>query len=146
MSDGDFIDSNIFVYLVDPTDPAKRRTAEDLISAAVEGGTASISFQVVQETLNVMTRRLQRLVTMDDARRFLVEVLIPLWRIMPTQALYERALDIQARYRYSFYDSLIIAAALSAGCVRLLSEDLQHGQRIEGLTIENPFRTEVGTA
>jgi predicted nucleic acid-binding protein len=43
-------------------------------------------------------------------------------------------------YRYRFYDSLIIAAALASGCIRLLSEDLQDGQRIEGLTIENPFR------
>ena len=146
MSDGDFIDSNIFVYLVDPNDPAKRRTAEDLISAAVESGSATISFQVVQETLNVMTRKLQAVVTTDDARRFLAEVLMPLCRIMPTQGLYERALDIRARYRYSFYDSLIIASALSGGCTRLYSEDLQHGQRIEGLTIENPFRTEVGSA
>lgn len=65
MSDGDFIDSNIFIYLMDPSDPAKRRTAEDLISAAVESGSASISFQVVQETLNVMTRRLRTVVTVD---------------------------------------------------------------------------------
>jgi predicted nucleic acid-binding protein len=64
---------------------------------------------------------------------------MPLWRIMPTRALYERALDVQARYRYGLYDSLIIASALVAGCTRLYSEDLQHGQRIEGLTIENPF-------
>jgi predicted nucleic acid-binding protein len=53
--------------------------------------------------------------------------------------LYQRALDIQARYHYGFYDALIIAAALDAGCTRLYSEDLQHGQRIERLTIENPF-------
>lgn len=139
MSDGDFIDSNVFVYLVDPKDPAKRRTAEGLISASVERGSASISFQVVQETLNVMTRKLQTVLTIDDARRFLAEVLMPLWRIMPTRLLYERALDVQARYRYSYYDSLIIAAALTARCTRLYSEDLQHGQRIEGLTIVNPF-------
>jgi predicted nucleic acid-binding protein len=53
--------------------------------------------------------------------------------------LYQRALDIQARYHFGFYDALIIAAALEAGCTRLYSEDLQHGQRIERLTIENPF-------
>jgi len=68
-------------------------------------------------------------------------VLLPLWRIMPSQALYQSALDLHARYQFSFYDSLIIAAALAAGCTRLYSEDLQHGQRIEGLTIENPFAT-----
>jgi predicted nucleic acid-binding protein len=64
---------------------------------------------------------------------------VPLWRISPSQALYDRALDLQARYRYGFYDSLVIAAALDAGCTQLYSEDLQDGQRIEGLTITNPF-------
>jgi predicted nucleic acid-binding protein len=139
MTDGDFLDSNVFIYLVDPNNAAKRRIAEDLIFAAVASGSATISFQVVQETLNVMTRGLRTVVTVDDARRFLAEVLVPLWRVMPTRALYERALDVHGRYGYSFYDSLIIAAALQAGCARLYSEDLQHGQRIEGLTIENPF-------
>ena len=57
----------------------------------------------------------------------------------PTPALYRRCLDVQERWKYGFYDSLIVAAALEAGCKRLLSEDLQHGQRIEGLRIENPF-------
>jgi predicted nucleic acid-binding protein len=66
-------------------------------------------------------------------------MLVPLWRIMPSQALYGRALELQARYKFSFFDSLIIAAALAGGCTRLYSEDLQHGQRIEHLVIENPF-------
>ena len=87
----------------------------------------------------MMTRKLRTVVTTDDARRFLNEVLAPLWRIMPSQGLYERALDIHVRYRFSFYDALIIASALAAGCTRLYSEDLQHGQQIEGLTITNPF-------
>ena len=77
-----------------------------------------------ESRLHLVTRKFQRTVTADDARQFLEEVLVPLWRVMPTQRLYERALDVQARYRYGFYDSLIIAAALSAGCLRLLSEDL----------------------
>jgi predicted nucleic acid-binding protein len=47
---------------------------------------------------------------------------------------------LQSRYGFRFYDSLIVAAALEAGCDRLLSEDFQDGQRIEGLTVVNPFR------
>lgn len=58
---------------------------------------------------------------------------------MPTPALYEAALYLQARYGYSFYDALIVASAGAQGCRRLYSEDLQHGQRIGILTIENPF-------
>ena len=63
----------------------------------------------------------------------------PLWSVMPSTRLYRHALDVRERYRFSFYDSLIVAAALEAGCTRLLSEDLQDGQVIEGLRIENPF-------
>jgi predicted nucleic acid-binding protein len=136
---GEFIDSNVFVYLFDETDDCKREAAERIVDSALQNYDASISFQVVQETLNVLTRKLPRPMTVERARDFLRQVLVPLWRISPSPALYDRALDLQARYRYRFYDSLIIAAALDAGCTRLYSEDLQDGQQIEGLTIRNPF-------
>jgi predicted nucleic acid-binding protein len=136
----DFIDSNVLVYMVDPSDPSKQATARRLVLNALRSGNAHISFQVVQETLNVVTRKFQTPVTLDDARDLLNDVLVPLWSVMPTQALYGRALDLQARYQFSFCDALIVAAALAAGCTRLYSEDLQHDQRIERLTIQNPFR------
>ena len=139
MSD-DFIDSNVFIYLFDETDERKREIAGGIIKSALKSHSASISWQVVQETLNVVTRKLPTPMTSEDARRFLEQVLGPLWRGSPSLALYRRALDLQARYRYGLYDSLIIAAALDAGCTRLYSEDLQDGQRIKGLTVENPFR------
>ena len=137
---GDFIDSNVFVYLFDETDERKREIASKIVESALQAHSASISFQVVQETLNVVTRKLPTPMTAEDAERFLEHVLGPLWKVSPSLALYRRTLDLQARYRYSYYDSLIIAAALDAGCTRLYSEDLQDGQRIEGLTVENPFR------
>jgi predicted nucleic acid-binding protein len=58
---------------------------------------------------------------------------------MPSEGLHERALEIHERYHYSYYDSLIVAAALEAGCTRLFTEDMQDGQRIDGMTIRNPF-------
>lgn len=67
------------------------------------------------------------------------DVLAPLWRVNPTRSLYTSGLRIQTRHRYSFYNSLTVAAALEAGCVRLYSKDLRHGQRLEQLTIMNPF-------
>ena len=137
---GDFIDSNVFVYLFDETDERKREIADGIVESALQAHSASISFQVVQETLNVVTSKLPTPMTAEDAGRFLERVLEPLWRISLSLALYRRALDLQTRYRYGFYDSLIVAAALDAGCTRLYSEDLQDGQRIEGLTVENPFR------
>lgn len=138
MSD-DFMDSNVFVYMFDETDNRKRDTAVRLVESALHTGSASISFQVIHEILNVVTRKVATPMTTGDAKRFMEEVLVPLWRVSPSVGLYNRALDIQARYRYGFYDSLIVAAALEEGCTRLYTEDLQDGQKIEGLTIENPF-------
>lgn len=136
---GDFLDSNVFVYLFDETDERKRDTAEEIVNSALQNHNAGISFQVVQETLNVLTRKVAAPMSAGDAKNLMEEVLRPLWRVSPSPALYNRAFDIQARYRYGFYDSLIVAAALDAGCTRLYSEDLQDGQRIEALTIEDPF-------
>lgn len=140
MSGADFVDSNVFIYLFDDADPRKQAIAEGLIAEALAADTACISFQVVQETLNVLTRKLSKPATPDVAQIFMRRSLLPFWRVMPSAALYTRALDLQSRFGFSFYDSLIAAAALEAGCTRLLTEDLQHGRQIEGLTIENPFR------
>jgi predicted nucleic acid-binding protein len=134
-----FIDSNVFVYLIDDTGDPRREIAERMVVEALARDDSCISFQVVQETLGIYTRRVPRLVTPDDAGRFFERFLEPPWTVMPSGALYARALSIQARYRYHFYDSLIVAAALTAGCRSLLTEDMQAGQIIDGLTIENPF-------
>jgi predicted nucleic acid-binding protein len=136
---GDFIDTNVFIYLFDETDDRKRRVAEGLVRTALESRSGHISHQVVQETLNVVTRRLPLPMKSADAQRFLEQVLVPLWQVMPSLALYRRSLEIQDRYGFSYYDSLIVAAALESGCTRLYSEDLQHGQKIEELTVTNPF-------
>lgn len=135
----DFIDSNVFVYLFDDVDAVKRGVAERVVSVALSSGRAVVSYQVVQEVLNVMTRKLGA--STDDARRFLGTVLDPLWQIGPSAELYGVALDVRGRYGFSFYDALIVASALAAGCTRLLSEDLQHGQTIGDLTIVDPFAT-----
>lgn len=136
---GDFLDSNVFVYLFDETDDRKRTIADGIVQSGLQSHSATISFQVVQETLNVLTRKLPDSMASEDARLFLQNILTPLWKVFPTPALYQRAIDVQGRYRFSFYDSLIVASALDAGCETLYTEDLQHGQCIEGLTIENPF-------
>lgn len=141
---GDFIDSNVFVYLFDETDDQKRGMAERIVEAGLQANSASVSYQVVQETLNVITGpKLAAPMGVEDAVRFMEGVLAPLWRVSPSPALYRKALDVRSRYRYGFYDSLIIAAALDAGCTRLYTGDLQDGQQIEGLTIENPFKDQA---
>lgn len=145
MSGADFLDSNVLIYLFDRDDPRKRALAERLVEDAASTGSAVISHQVVQETLNVITSKIHPALNADEAQRVLVNVLAPLWRVMPSTSLYERALHLRSRYRFAFYDSLIVAAAREAGCTRLLSEDLQHGQRIDdALSIENPFLAAAG--
>ncbi|MBK9427528.1 MAG: PIN domain-containing protein [Gammaproteobacteria bacterium] len=139
MSGGDFFDTNVFIYLFDDADARKQATAQSLVSRALAAGDAAISFQVVQETLHVLTRKFTRQVTPEVAAQILQNSLLPLWRVQPSPALYDRALALQERYAFSFYDSLIIAAALEAGSQRLLTEDLHNGQQIDGLTIHNPF-------
>ena len=140
MSAADFFDSNILVYAFDQRDPRRSAIAQDLLARAQREHSAVISAQVVQETLNVLMRRLTPPMSAANARKVLDHILVPLWRIHPSAALYARGLGLQERYGFSFYDSLIVAAALEGGCTRLLSEDMQHGQQIEGLRIENPFR------
>ena len=140
MSGGDFFDTNIFIYQVDDSAPVKQATAQRLISDALVTDSACVSFQVIQETLYVLTRKFARRVPPDVAADIMRQSLLPFWRVQPSAALYTRALNLQSRFDFSFYDSLIIAAALEVGCTRLLTEDLQDGQRIEGLIIENPFR------
>ncbi len=136
---GSFLDSNIVLYTLDDANPERHQAANVLMEERVADGSATISFQVVQEVLSTVTRRFNPPYGIDQSRYLLDRILLPLWRVSPSQSLYELALDLQQRYRYSFYDSLIIAAALSSGCTLLYTEDLQHGQRIEQLTIVNPF-------
>jgi len=135
-----FIDTNVLVYQLDTRDARKHAIAERTIRGALAQHTGCISFQVVQECLNTVLRKAEVRLAAVDAREWFETVLAPLVGVDPSKDLYRRSLDLQARYGYGFYDCLIIAAALEAGCKRLLSEDLQHGQRIEGLRIENPFK------
>jgi predicted nucleic acid-binding protein len=134
-----FIDTNLFIYQLEASDERKSATADRIIRKGIETRNACISFQVVQECLNTVLRKAEIPLTTDETKQYLDNVLAPLYRVPASLLLYRRALDLQTRYRYGFYDSLVIAAALDAGCSRLYSEVLQDGQRIEGLTIKNPF-------
>lgn len=95
----DFLDSNVFIYSFDESDTRKYKIARGLIIEALQTDNGATSFQVVQETLNVLTRRLPVPATVADAKRFLDSALVPLWRVYPSPALYSRALDLQDRYR-----------------------------------------------
>lgn len=135
-----FIDTNIFVYSFDDSQPEKKERALVLIQEALETGAGIISTQVIQEFLNVALQKFSVPMKIEDAREYLRLVMNPLCQVYPDLALYENCLVLQAETRYSFYDSLIIAAAIRGGCDILYSEDLQDGQEVHGVKIINPYR------
>ncbi len=127
-----FLDTNIVVYAFSENDPRNGR-AEALLEA---GGL--ISVQVLNEFVNVSRRKLGR--GWDEVHEALGVLKILLDPPRPlTVEVHEAAVNIARGHGFSIYDSLIVAAALRASCSVLYSEDLQHGQTIEQLTIRNPF-------
>jgi predicted nucleic acid-binding protein len=134
-----FLDTNVLIYTFDRSDPAKRDRSRSLVERALETGDGVVSYQVVQEFLNVALHKFDRPLALDEAVRYLRDVLDPLCMVFSSLALYEHAISLQRRWRFSFYDSLIVAGALEAGCKTLYSEDLQDGQEVESLRITNPF-------
>jgi predicted nucleic acid-binding protein len=134
MSDKVFFDTTILIYAISEGD-VRTSTAERLLAS---GGTLSV--QVLNEFAAVAKRKLKmswnEIGEALDAARALCESPLPL-----TVAMHDAALRIAGRYGYHIYDSLILAAALDAGCDVLYSEDMQDGQQIDSLTIRNPFLT-----
>jgi predicted nucleic acid-binding protein len=139
MSGDSFLDTNIFVYAYDDRDPRKNSVAVDLIRQLTISGDAVISYQVVQEFFNVALAKSPRRLSHPDAHVILQDVFRPLQIVPSSFTLISDAIRIQERYRLSWYDSLIVAAAQQAGCSTLYSEDLQHGQQFGSVTVRNPF-------
>jgi len=139
MSDRFFLDTNIFVYSFDQSAPAKARRAARLIRDALTTQKGVISYQVVQEFFNVALRRFSRPMQTADAAQYLNAVFRPLLAVHSSQALFSEALYLHAQSGLSWFDSLIVSAAIQARCEILFSEDLQHGQRFAGLQVRNPF-------
>ena len=98
-----------------------------------------VSYQVVQEFFNVALRRFAQPITTAEAEQYLATVFRPLLAVQSSQALYSEALRLSGKHHLSWYDSLIVAAAIQAGCGLLYSEDLQSGRHFGELEIENPF-------
>jgi len=139
MNDKFFLDTNVFVYSFDERYPAKQKKAQDLIEKALSGQKGVVSYQVVQEFLNVAQRKFEKPMTAHECRAYLDEVLWPLCAASPSVGLYRRALELKDEMNVHFYDALIIGSAEEAGCKILYTEDLQANQHIAGLIIQNPF-------
>jgi predicted nucleic acid-binding protein len=135
MNEGNsFFDTNVLLYLLS-SDVSKASRAEE---ALVPGGV--ISVQVLNEFTSVASRKFA--MSLKEVREVLDVVRSVCAIESLTIATYDRGLEVAERYGFSVFDSMIIASALIADCPLLLSEDLQHGQMIEGrLRVINPFVT-----
>ena len=124
-------------HLVRPEKEAGNCKASNQITH-VQNETGMISIQVRQEFSHVSTQKIQVPLSTEEALEFLHYIAV-LDTVHPELEMIVAGIRIPEKHRISFWDALIIQAALTVGCTRLLSEDLQHGFEIDQLTIENPF-------
>lgn len=138
MSVKTFIDTNILLYAYDLDAGIKREVARELLGRVWAEGTGVLSTQVLQEFYVNVTAKIAQPLSLSEARVVLSRYIVwPIERNGAHSIL--RASEIQERYRLSFWDSLIVAAAASAGAGILYTEDLNHGQVIDGIEVVNPF-------
>ena len=135
MNDSVFLDSNILIYVYSNTELGKQEISRDIII----GSNSFISTQVLQEICNVVTRKFK--FSYAEAIGVINESCQNNILHINTRTTVIKACEIAERYQFSFYDSLIISAAIECNCNKLYSEDLQDGQIInEKLSIKNPFK------
>jgi predicted nucleic acid-binding protein len=134
-----FVDTNVLIYAHDLADPKKLLIAQKWRAELWNSGRGRISFQVLQEFYAKVTQI--RPAAREQARAEVRDLIA--WRPVAVDArLLESAWKVQERFQFSFWDSLIVAAAKAASCRWLLTEDSQAGQDLEGLLVLDPFSTD----
>jgi predicted nucleic acid-binding protein len=139
MKDRFFLDTNIFAYSFDSGASAKQKQARDLILHGIKTRKAVVSYQVVQEFFNLALRKFPHPMNVAEAEQYLQTVFQPLLAVQSSRALFSQALRLEDKHRLSWYDSLIVAAAIESQCTILYSEDMHDGHRFGELQIKNPF-------
>ena len=133
-----FVDTNVLIYAFDRSAGAKHELGSEIVMGLWDSGFGVTSTQVLQEFFVNVTRKIPKPMEGRLAKQIISDLLK--WDIVINDGdSILDAVDIHLRYGYSFWDALIIEAALQAGASFLLTEDLSHGQTLRGLTIRNPF-------
>lgn len=132
-----FFDSNILVYFPDSGEPQKQQIAGELIKNAVINGNGVISTQSLQEFFAATTRKL--MCSKEKAKEYLENFKDSFAVEQVSVAHILKAVDICIKNQLSFWDSLILSAAIQSGCAICYSEDLTNGQIFEGVKVVNPF-------
>ncbi|HRJ54629.1 MAG TPA: PIN domain-containing protein [Candidatus Thiothrix moscowensis] len=145
MSANCFADTNLLVYAFDSSEPAKQQIVLRILEEQGGNGQLTLSTQVLQEFFVTVTRKLAKPLSIEDAYACIQQFgVYPMVHITPELIL--RAISRTRDDAFSFWDSLIVEAALQAGCQTLFSEDMQDGRRIGQLVIQNPFKLKGDTA
>jgi len=140
MTDKYFVDTNILLYAHDPSAGAKRDRARQLIEHLWTTGKGVLSTQVLQELCVNLRRKVKPPLPVDEIRRLVQDYLS--WEIVvnrPESVI--QALEIEVRYKISYWDALVLQAAESAGAAILYSEDLAAGQKYGAVRVVNPLRS-----
>lgn len=133
-----FFDTNVLVYLFDQDAPQKQEKSRVLFERETQSGRLIISTQVLQELFVTITRKLAEPLPAKDAEQVIRRLAAFPVASIDTQHIFD-AINRCQRFGFSFWDALIIESALSSGSTILYTEDLQHGQVIDGLEIVNPY-------
>jgi predicted nucleic acid-binding protein len=132
-----FIDSTTFLYAIQPADVGRRKLARMWLTLLTETDAGVTNLQVLNEVTSVLTRKARKF---DGGDPFMqVDGFADFGTEPIGIATVGFARELHRRYAYSWWDCLLLASALELGCSHFLSEDLQDGQVIEGLTIVDPF-------
>ena len=138
MTDSIFLDTNILVYAYDKHYPKKQGTAQVLLKEGIETESVVLSSQVLGEFFVVVTRKIKNPISAEEAQKIIA--LLGVLQIVDIDlSLVNLAVENHKKYGISYWDSLIIAAAARAGCKRIMTEDLNHGQEYNSVLVENPF-------
>ena len=137
MSDKTFVDTNVLIYAHDVDAKRKHEAAKSVLHKLWSEHTGVLSMQVLQEFYVNVTRKISRPISKESAR--LVVSSYTIWCVDTTPAEISTAFRIEDESRIGFWDALIVASALRSGATRILSEDLNAGQTIAGIQIQNPF-------
>ncbi len=133
-----FLDTNVLLYSKDRRYPKKQTLAEKTILDGLENGSIAVSVQVLNEFYVNATSKLSPGLSIHEARTVCNSFRVTSPSPLTTETI-SLAWDVQDRFSLSWWDSLIVAAAMESGCERLFTEDMQHGLVIDGVRIENPF-------
>jgi predicted nucleic acid-binding protein len=136
-----FVDTNVLVYARDASEAQKQERALAWVEHLWRTREGRLSYQVLEEYYVTVTRKLRPGLPPADARAD-VRALVAWGPVVVDADVLESAWRLESRWRLSFWDAAILAAARSAGCGQLLTEDLEHGRTMGGVRVVDPFAAE----